>query len=290
MEQYYFLFALAFLWTIFAVAQDLKKREVANWLNFSLIAFALSYRFFYSLSYKETAFFFTGLAGFVIFFVLAHAFYYMKIFAGGDAKLLMGFGIILPYASFSEFLPIALIFIFVLFFLGSIYSIIYSIFIVVRNWKKFSLEFTKRVGKSVKPLIIFLVPMLLIMVFYQLIGLALITLTLVVLLLHSYFKALDICMNKLLSPKELQEGDWLEKEVRIGNTLIKKSVHGLSMNDIKLLRKSNKKVLIKEGIPFTPAFLLALITTAPFFLISGFHLAAFSPILSSLPFSLFFLH
>ena len=31
---------------IFAVVQDLKKREIANWVNFSLIIFALGFRFF----------------------------------------------------------------------------------------------------------------------------------------------------------------------------------------------------------------------------------------------------
>ncbi|MBI2056754.1 hypothetical protein HYT91_00690 [Candidatus Pacearchaeota archaeon] len=44
-----FLVALALVWMIFAVVQDLKKREIANWVNFSLIIFALGFRFFYSL-------------------------------------------------------------------------------------------------------------------------------------------------------------------------------------------------------------------------------------------------
>jgi len=44
-----FLVLLGLIWIIFAVVQDIKKKEIANWLNFSLIIFALGFRFFYSL-------------------------------------------------------------------------------------------------------------------------------------------------------------------------------------------------------------------------------------------------
>ncbi|MDO8460570.1 MAG: hypothetical protein Q7S74_05650, partial [Nanoarchaeota archaeon] len=87
-------------------------------------------------------------------------------------------------------------------------------------------------------------------------------------------------MLKLVSPQNLTEGDWLERDVRIGNKTIKKTVHGLSWNEIKLLRKANKKVYIKEGIPFVPAFLIAFIIMALFFLILKFPL---SELLSFLP-------
>ena len=80
MKEYYFLFGLFFVWTLFASIQDLKKREVANWLNFSLIAFALVYRLFYSVAVKDYSFFVYGLLGFAVFFILAYAFYYLGVF------------------------------------------------------------------------------------------------------------------------------------------------------------------------------------------------------------------
>ena len=40
-----FLILLGLVWIIFAVVQDLRKREIANWLNFSLVIFALVFRF-----------------------------------------------------------------------------------------------------------------------------------------------------------------------------------------------------------------------------------------------------
>src|SRR3989344_6797995 len=100
MNPYYFLFALALLWTIFAVIQDIKKREVANWLNFSLLAFALAYRLFYSISANQINFFLYGAVGAAVCYAFALAFYYSKTFAGGDAKLLVAYGAIFPYKSF----------------------------------------------------------------------------------------------------------------------------------------------------------------------------------------------
>jgi Flp pilus assembly protein protease CpaA len=55
MIEIYVLFFLAFTWITFAVVQDLKTREIANWLNFSLVIFALGIRFFYSF-FSEVGF------------------------------------------------------------------------------------------------------------------------------------------------------------------------------------------------------------------------------------------
>jgi len=49
MEEYYFLFGIAFLWTLFAVVQDIRKREVSNWLNFSLLGIIIAYRAIYGI-------------------------------------------------------------------------------------------------------------------------------------------------------------------------------------------------------------------------------------------------
>jgi hypothetical protein len=74
-------------------------------------------------------------------------------------------------------------------------------------------------------------------------------------------------MLKLVSPGKLTEGDWLEKEVKVGKITVRKTVHGLSFREIEILRRHKKKVLIKEGIPFVPVFLLALIAMVYVFLI-----------------------
>ena len=276
MEEFYFLFGLGMLWTVFAVVQDLKKTEVSNWLNFSLIGFGLAYRVFYSIVNENGMFFVSGLLGFIVFFVLAHGFYYGRAFAGGDAKLLMGFGVILPYSNLAELLYLGAIFIFLLLFLGAVYSLIYSLFIAAKNKEKFRNKFVKEFRNYWQILVILFI-LALMLLFFRMPDLALFFVLLALLfLLYFYVMALDVCMIRLIKARDLREGDWLERDVNVGRTLIKKRVHGLSVDEIKMLIRVNKKVLIKAGIPFTPAFLLALLAMAPFFLISEFWAFLFS--------------
>jgi Flp pilus assembly protein protease CpaA len=157
MEEYIFLFALGLVWSIFAVVQDLRTREVANWLNFSLITFAIAYRAFYWAFTGDVGFFLSGVGGFGLFYILANVFYYGRAFAGGDAKLLMGFGVILPYGNFGELVYLSIIFIFALFFVGSIWSLIFSVYVVKNNWNKFRKEFHKGFRKVREIFVIVLV-------------------------------------------------------------------------------------------------------------------------------------
>jgi len=270
MQEYYFLFALALVWTLFATIQDIKSREVANWLNFSLIAFALAYRAFYATINQDYHFFLLGLAAFAIFFALAYVFYYIKAFAGGDAKLLMGLGIILPYKDYFDLATLSLIFLFLLFLVGAVYSIIYSALIIAKNRNKFSKELRKKTKHNKKILIISLalLAISIALSFINSLFMLLLILSLIP-LVYLYTASLDKCMLILLPPSKLTEGDWLEKPVRINSRItIKKTVHGLSLKDIQLLKKHNKKVLIKQGIPFVPAFMVALIIMVLFFLTS----------------------
>ncbi|MBI2451668.1 prepilin peptidase [Candidatus Pacearchaeota archaeon] len=260
MQEYYFLFAMAFLWTVFAVIQDLKNREVANWLNFSLIAFALAYRAFYASLNSNLQFFLLGIFGFAIFFILAHALYYAKAFAGGDAKLLIAYGSILPYKNYLSLLYIPLLFTFLLFLIGAVYSILYSSLIIAKNRETFNAEFKKRIKKQKYPLIISLTLFIVSVIysFYNSKASFFIVITIIP-AFYIYIKSVEKCMLKFVAPNKLTEGDWLEEDVKVGKKIIRKTVHGLSLEEIKLLKKHHKKILIKEGIPFTPSFLITLI-------------------------------
>ena len=66
-------------------------------------------------------------------------------------------------------------------------------------------------------------------------------------------------MIKKVDTKELTEGDWLYKNIRIGRKLIEAKWSGLSKEEIDLLRKKKKNILIRQGIPFSPVFLISYI-------------------------------
>lgn len=267
MEAYIFLFVLAGIWIIFASIQDLKTREVANWLTFSLVAFALAYRGFLSIISRDFGIILWGLIGALVFIGLAHIFYYGRVFAGGDAKLLMGVGITLPYSSFSELLYWSIVFIATLFFLGAIYSIIYSLFLVMKRFKEFKPEFIKEFRRAKWLfLLAFVLSGILLAISPNLRGIFGVLMIFGVVLLYSYLQAVEkVCFIVDLKPNELSEGDWLVKNVKVNGKVINADVHGLSLEDIKILKKNGKNVRIKQGVPFVPAFLLAYIAMVLFY-------------------------
>lgn len=267
MQEYYFLFAAALIWTAAAVFMDIKKREVPNWISFSLIGIALAYRAFYSAYAKDISFFAFGLIAFALFFGLANLFYYSRVFAGGDAKLLMGIGIALPYQNYSDFILTGLGFIMLLFAVGAVYTLIYSVFLAVKHKKKFGEEFYKIYRKNKHFIVIFAIASLFVFMLVENIKSALAIYLLFALLfpMYIYLKALERCMIVYVNHNELSEGDWLEEDVKVNGRWIRKSVHGLSSDEIKILRKYKKSALIKQGIPFVPAFLIALVAMVFFF-------------------------
>lgn len=256
-----FLIVLALIWITFSTVQDLKTREIANWLNFSLIIFALGFRFFYSLFSESFGFFYQGLVGLGIFFVLGNLLYYGRFFAGGDAKLMISLGAILGFSGiFSVNLKIFICFLFIFLFVGAIYSMATSIYFSLRNFKKFRKEFNVQLRKNRKLLYPVLLLGIIIMAFgfseniFFFLGI----LVFVLPYFYVYAKAVDeACMVKKIKTSQLTEGDWLYKDIKIGKKTIKARWDGLKKEEIKKLRKKYKTLLIRYGIPFSSVFLIS---------------------------------
>lgn len=259
-----FLWSLALLWIVFATIQDLRSREIANWLSFSLIIFALGFRFFYSLfSAGNFSFFYQGVIGLGIFFILGNLFYYGRIFAGGDAKLMIALGAVLPiYKTLLENVQFFFIFLLLLFFLGAVYTFIVSGSLAIKNFKVFRKEFAIQLKKNKKILYCLMSIGLIIMLlgFVNSILFIFGVLLFIIAYLYVFAKAIDeSCMVKEVNTKNLSEGDWLYSDLKVGNKKIKATWDGLSKKDIVVIRKHYKKIKIKQGIPFSPAFLISMV-------------------------------
>jgi len=256
-----FLLILALIWIIFASVQDLRKREVADWLNYSLIIFALGFRFFYCLfDASDFSFFYQGLIGLGIFFVIGNLFYYSHFFAGGDAKLMIALGAILPLSeSFVINLNIFMAFFIVFLFVGAIYGLIFSFILAGKNWNKFKKEFWKRFRATKKQGYFIMILGIVIMIF----GFGNLWFVLGIFVFFSYYVLIfakvveEVCMVKKMSSKNLVEGDWLYKDIKIKNKVIKSKWDGLNKEEIRLIKMIKKNVLIKQGIPFVPVFLIS---------------------------------
>ncbi len=264
MYEVIFLWGLALAWIIFAIVQDIKTREIANWLNFSLAIFAMGFRFFYSsINNDSFLFFYEGLLGLGLFFLIGNLFYYGKIFAGGDAKLMISLGAVLPLSiGIVENLKNFLSFIVIFLVLGAIYVLFTSVILCIKNFKDFKKEFLFQFKRNKKFFFLvlgfafFFIALSFIEFLFFVVGL---------LMLFSFFLFLfsvsidETCMVLELLPSKLREGDWLYENIKIKNQTLKKNWDGLSKKEIDKLIRQGKKVKIRQGIPFSPAFLIGFI-------------------------------
>lgn len=264
----WFLVVLGLIWLAAASVFDFKTHEIPNWVGFSLIVFALGARFFYCLFAEPSAgfgLFYQGVIGLLIFFGLANLFYYSRLFAMGDAKLMMALGVLLPfYADFMQNIYSYIYFIVIFLFAGSLYGLIFSVLLVAWNYKAFRKEFSKRIKKDKKMVFsILLIGFVLCIIGIKFLSLVMLGLLVMLLpLLYFYAKSIDeCCMIKRVKASKLTIGDWLYEDVKIGRKIIKASWDGLTEEDIKLLKKKskNKKIKIRQGIAFGATFLLAFI-------------------------------
>jgi prepilin signal peptidase PulO-like enzyme (type II secretory pathway) len=175
----------------------------------------------------------------------------------------MALGPILPLSNLSSLWLLAAFIILVL-FSGAVYSLLYSFALLstnVKNFKKqFSSQFSKHKNVLILSLFLSATLALLAIITNQLLFLAFPVIILLFPLLLIYSKSIEeSCMIQELSPSKLTEGDWLYKDIQIGEKTIKATWQGLSKSEINLIKKSKKKVRIKQGIPFSPAFIIAFI-------------------------------
>ena len=75
---------------------------------------------------------------------------------------------------------------------------------------------------------------------------------------YFYAKAVDeACMIQKVLVKNLTEGDWLYKNIKVGKNKINATWAGLTKKEIGLIKKHKEFVYIRQGIPFTPVFLFS---------------------------------
>ena len=217
-------------------------------------------------------FFYQGLLGLGVFFLIGNIFYYSRIFAGGDSNLMIALGAVIPFSTnLFENINLGILFLLLWLFWGAIYGLVWSIYLGIKNHRKFSREFSFRVRKNKKMLCfsVFFGILFLVFSFFEtsLIALAL----LIFILPYFYFlaKSIDeVSMVKDVKPDKLTVGDWLYKDVKIGKRLIRVNWNGLSEKDILLLKKRGRKIKVRYGIPYAPVFLLGFLTLAILWLIN----------------------
>jgi Flp pilus assembly protein protease CpaA len=245
-----------------ASASDLKTREVPDYLSYFLLALGFLYRLLWSATLFPSesammvllvpAVFSAG------FGTVAYLLYKTGQWGGGDVKLIVAAAWLIGYfPSRSDGLMGTLFFLnffMNLIVFGTLYTILYTISKGVlkgsiERWRIYLL-LAGTFGGFMS------------MVILQSLPLSISVLLPIAILAASgipFFKdAEDKCFIKDVPPSKLTEGDWLVGEIEG----VPKRGEGLTGKDIEKIKSMNvRKVRIKEGVPFVPAFLIALVAT-----------------------------
>jgi len=273
------LLTIALIALIIASITDIKTREVPDWFNFSLIFIGLGIRLIHSSLTFDWIYMLEGFAGLIIGVVIAYIMFYAGQWGGGDSKLLMGLGALVGLGFSFNSLPTFLVLIINIIFVGAVYGLIFIITHAIIHRKAFSQEFGKyfksekriRLHKYFAGLSLALLVLALTISKDFMIRLLLLVLVFMLYLsVYVYFmvKSVEnISMFKLVSPEELTEGDWIPEDIIINKKRIAGPRDlGISREQIKRLiaykkKGKIKKVLMKNGIPFVPSFLIGFILT-----------------------------
>lgn len=258
---------------------DFKKREVPDWLSYSLIFIGLGLRGIYSLATFDFSYLLYGLLGFAVFLAFALLMFYTGQWGGGDSKMLMGLGALIGLnLTFNSFL---IGFFMNILIVGALYGLVWSIIVAIMNFKRFVKEFKGFYNKKElviykKFTIVISAVAIIAAIFVNEIIFKIILSSFAFVVILTYYlmvfvKAVEnACMLKYARPDELTEGDWIAKDVMVNKKRIcgPKDL-GIEKKQIKKLiefYKKNriKKILIKTGIPFVPSFLVAYLITLLF--------------------------
>jgi Flp pilus assembly protein protease CpaA len=257
---------------------DIKTREVPDWLNYSLIAFAVGSSLILAIYYGYSHIIVNALIGLGVGVAIGLLMFYTGQWGGGDSKLIMGLSALMGF-SFSEFntgVPLFFVFLINILLVGAIYGLSFSLVKALTNYNGFkqAAEEKLRSKKIFWVRVVLLIIAIAALVFLLAsrsvesgiaFGLAL-SLFLFFYLWVFVETVEKTCMIKKIKLSQLTEGDWIVGNVmKNKKILLKPSKTGITLKQMELLKKHRmREITIKIGIPFVPSFLVAYILTFVF--------------------------
>jgi Flp pilus assembly protein protease CpaA len=258
--------------TIIATITDLRKHEVPDFVSYFLIIFGIGSNAIISILSNSIYPILFSIIGAVALYAFGAALYYSGVWGGGDAKLITGYGA--NFATFPALIawPFLLTMVFNILFFGAVIGILWGAYLAIKHKKEFTKQIRKLLHKYKKIVVLLYVTLILIIILFALSKFILIPFiwgaSVVLFYLLISLKAIEeSCMYRLMNPKNLTEGDWITEDIKIkGKVVYKPERTGISKPEILKLQKLEKQnklknVIVKEGLPYVPAFLVALIAT-----------------------------
>jgi len=257
---------------------DIKTLEVPDWLNYSLVAIGLGGHLLFSIFYNDWNYIISSGLGLIFSLIVGYVMFYTGQWGGGDSKMIFGLGALLGISYPLQFDFYFKFLINVLFF-GAFYGLLWTIFMGIKNRKKFlkrlKIEYRNKKLKRIRIISgIFSIFFLSIATFVHLeveFRIMIFGLTFIMYFMNYLLiivKAIEkVSMIKLIDPEKLTEGDWIVNNIKVdGKKIVGPKDLGISKEQINQLIKFKEegkitKIKVKYGIPFVPSFLFALVYT-----------------------------
>lgn len=260
---------------------DLRTREVPDWINLGLIGVGIAINLMFSLIFWDYSFVLASVVGLAIFFAFGWLMFYTGQWGGGDSKMLMGLAALLGIDVFAKEFPYIAHFLINIIIVGALYGVFWTLYLIAKHRKLFLTQFKKQYRSDfVKKIRLIIFVLFGIIVISALIipdpYLKGVFFYIALILTFTFYiwiavKAVEkSCMIKKVTPDKVTEGDWIAKEITVDKKYIAGPKDlGIEKKQMKKLmqlykKKKIKYVMVKEGIPFIPSFLLAYIATLLF--------------------------
>lgn len=279
---------ISFVGLLIGTKTDIDRREVPDWLNYSLFSLGILLSALYSIIMHDIVYLIASILIGVLAFGLGSLMYYTGQWGGGDTKMLAALGALLATTAplYGKLLPFDagwvthynILFVPVLFFqiliAGAIYGIIFSIIMVFKNPKKWIEQAKSLLSQKsyrITRILVFVFAFLLLAFGFMQQDSSITTVSslLAILIVFTFYlsvgaKAVELaCMYRYMTTDTITEGEWIAHDVLVkGKRICGPSDLGITNAQIKTLKRLGiKKVLVKVGIPFLPAFLAGFIAT-----------------------------
>ncbi len=256
--------------TFLASLEDLRTREVPNWLSYATAIVALFIGIVYSLTSMSFTPVLQVVAGLVAGDILGRVLYYTGQWGGGDAKLLRAMGGL--FGLQLQLVPLFLVFVLNLFLAGAVFGVVWSVVLAVRHWERFSESFVETVQtepfRTLRRVVIAVSFVLLVGIYFAerpfrlFMGL-MVLIWFAMLYLWAFVKSVEASsMFDQVPVKELVPGDWVAEDVEAdGEVIYEEGDLGVSPEKIEEIAAVRDAVRVKRGVPFVPSFFIAFVAT-----------------------------
>ncbi len=251
---------------------DLKTTNMLDWLAIAMIISGLFLNAMETVITGSAAPIIFSLSVAAAFFLFGFAMYKAGYWGGGDGELLIAIGALVPVNPFAvvplsiQGFSFSVNFFINSFIVGGIYSILYAGILAARD-RKIRKEFYKRVNeKKGLVLTVFLIVSAFSLSFYSFPYYMHFSLFLLALMpiLYLFAKSVEeIGFYRRIHVSELKVDDMIGEDLPdLG--IFKKEIRGLTEDEVKRIKKHRRYVTLREGVRYSPVFVISLIVTLVF--------------------------